>query len=80
MGKVGVGGVVSPIDGEYEGGGTKAVRTLWVSSLMVMMMTIVGVEETKDGSKKTRINVETNATLSVMESEMTQLKDSESAF
>ena len=79
MGKAGV-GVVFPFDGEYEGGGTKAVRTLWVSSLMVMMMTIVGVEETKDGSKKTRINVETNATLSVMESEMTQLKDSESAF
>ena len=79
MGKVGVGGVVFPFDGEYGGGGMKAVRTLWVSSLVMMMM-IVGVEETKDGSKKTRINVETNATLSVMESEMTQLKDSESAF
>ena len=69
--------MVFPFDGEYEGEGTKAVRTLWVSSLMMM---IVGVEETKDGSKKTRLNVETNATLSVMESEMTQLKDSESAF
>ena len=78
MGKVGV-GVVFPFDGEYAGGGTKAVETLWVSSLMVITM-IVGVEETKDGSKKTRINVETNATLSVMESEMTQLKGSESAF
>ena len=78
MGKVGV-GVVFPFDGEYAGGGMKAVGTLWVSSLMMITM-IVGVEETKDGSKKVRLNVETNATLSVMESEMTQLKDSESAF
>ena len=71
--------MVFPFDGEYAGGGTKAVETLSVSSLMMITM-IVGVEETKDGSKKVRLNVETNATLSVMESEMTQLKDSESAF